>query len=457
MLVKAILKAIDEFEIKQVHKNRNLDEGNSSRSLVFKISKRINKTSKQQDIATDHKITSNNCNLREELKVSGLLNSEISSKSNLEDNISIKHLIETGTHGDAEHPVTRDAPKSAVQDIKNLGPVLRRTSKRIILRVTKPSFEVNDKELAGQKIKVPFCDTAKQGLNYGRMGRRKGGRKTLSEAISPKPEPVRRGRGRPRTVNRDVSVQKTEKIVSVKGSKASMKSLAIINHADSSSVWTLVPKEFVNSDYFKSQVLKMQERTPRGKRPQKILRASHVQKIPQIPFSSRENTKVQFPKIPPVAMKPAVEQHPRNLPSAPSRPTVIYFKAPKNGLDEMEVNAPVLNRINLPDQQQVEAFSPEEHQFSSHLRQNYGYDAALEYIYGVSYQNIKINDLSIRNMISDLKQSNVECNSQFNQQYYLQNRHPVCQNRRQCRTDPTFLAVKLLLMPSEFCTMMNPS
>ncbi|GBM57753.1 hypothetical protein AVEN_50744-1 [Araneus ventricosus] len=328
-------------------------------------------------MAAVHKDTSSNSILSGEVEVSATLKSEpcLSSEPNLHDNIGIKHLIETGAAGDAARPVRQVAEK--------FGAVLRRTSKRIVLRVRDPNIEVTDKTSASQKIEDPSSESTKQGSSCGKMGRRRGGRKTLSEAVNPKSE--RRGRGRPRTVNRDQPAEKVGKMVSIKSSKTPKKSLAVVSQADSSSVWTLVPKELVNSDYFKSHILKMQDRPPRGRRPKKASRASHVPEIPHIPFIGRENIKVQFPKVPPVTTKPAVEQHPGPLSAPPSRPTVIYFKAQKNGLGEMEANPLVSNEITMPDQQHAVANSSEELQFSSYLRQSYGNavnDAALGYIYG---------------------------------------------------------------------------
>ncbi|GBN88167.1 hypothetical protein AVEN_56579-1 [Araneus ventricosus] len=98
------------------------------------------------------------------------------------------------------------------------------------------------------------------------------------------------------------------------GSKTPKKSLAVVSQADSSSVWALVPKELVNSDHFKSHILKMQDRPPRGRRPKKASRASHVPEIQQIPFSRQGNIKLQFPMVPPVTTKPVVKQHPGPLP-----------------------------------------------------------------------------------------------------------------------------------------------
>ncbi|GBN88166.1 hypothetical protein AVEN_56578-1 [Araneus ventricosus] len=118
-------------------------------------------------------------------------------------------------------------------------------------------------------------------------------------------------------------------------SKTPKKSLAVVSKADSSSVWALVPKELVNSDHFKSHILKMQERPPRGRRPKKVSRASHVPEIQQIPFSRQRNIKLQFPMVPPVTAKPVDEEHPRPLPlplridaqrndtTAQSSPTII--------------------------------------------------------------------------------------------------------------------------------------
>ncbi|CAL1298791.1 unnamed protein product, partial [Larinioides sclopetarius] len=108
----------------------------------------------------------------------------------------------------------------------------------------------------------------------------------------------------------------------------------------------------------------------------------------------------------PASTKHITEQQPG--PAIPSRPTVIYFNSPKNGLGEMEVNSSVSNPASIPDPQQAKTTE------DSYIRQSYGNvvnEAAFGYVYGVSQRSVKRNEHLIRDIMSGRKQITAECST----------------------------------------------
>ncbi|GIX74004.1 hypothetical protein CEXT_129341, partial [Caerostris extrusa] len=150
-----------------------------------------------------------------------------------------------------------------------------------------------------------------------------------------------------------------------------------IKQADNSAVWTLVPKEFVNSEYFKSHIIKMQSANPRGRRPKNNFMAP--QNKLRMPFNNRENIEIKFPKASPRIKKPMINQdHQLAGSSRPTQWDAIY------------------------------------------LRKKYGSlldETTFEYIYGVAHGDLhKAEDL-IRDLISGRKQLINESNSRHTQNF----------------------------------------
>ncbi|GIY65309.1 uncharacterized protein CDAR_104951 [Caerostris darwini] len=189
-----------------------------------------------------------------------------------------------------------------------------------------------------------------------------------------------------------------------------------LKQADNSAVWTLVPKEFVNSEYFKSHIIKMQSANPRGRRPKNNFMAP--QNKLRMPFNNRENIEIKFPKASPRIKKPMINQDHQLAGS--SRPTVIYFTPPKNVNPSEAETQPVLNQRKLSEHQKLGATSSKEQWDAIYLRKKYGSlldEATFEYIYGVAHGDLhKAEDL-IRDLISGRKQLINESNSRHTQNF----------------------------------------
>ncbi|GFW72643.1 transposable element Tcb1 transposase [Trichonephila clavipes] len=392
--------AVEEFEMKQIIESYENGEGNDlkPRSLVFRISKRINKTSTNKkellsQSTSDNETTNSKKNLE-----SSEQNSPAPSDSFNEYNADVKHLPRSETAEKTDNLENRFSikmPKSVVEHTENKGPTLRRTSRRIIVKPANKEFlsesEMRKKNSEILKEKECNSEILKKGPNTGKMGKRKRGRKSFASALMQKIEPIRRGRGRPRTVNRDIPIHSTGKFVSLKGSKSIRKPPLAAKQRNDLTVWNLMPNECVDSEYFKSHIMKMQHGKPRGRKPKStpILTLTPLSVgIPHMPLSNRENVEIRFPKMTPIAKKPVIHQNQEFHTAASSRPTVIYFKEPKNytncNPDGMEANQSIINQRNMSfDQQLVTPFK--DFRNTVYLRRKYGNlidDATFEYAYG---------------------------------------------------------------------------
>ncbi|GFY73765.1 uncharacterized protein TNIN_116291, partial [Trichonephila inaurata madagascariensis] len=249
-------------------------------------------------------------------------------------------------------------------------------------------------------------------------------------------EPIRRGRGRPRTVNRDIPVHSTGKLVSLKGSKSIRKPPLAAKQRNDLTVWNLMPNECVDSEYFRSHIMKMQHGKPRGRKPKStpILTLTPMSVgIPHMPLSNRENVEIRFPKMTPIAKKPVIHQNQEFHTAASSRPTVIYFKEPKNytncNPDGMEANQSIINQRNMPfDQQLVTPFK--DFRNTVYLRRKYGNlidDATFEYAYGISQGDFQKTDEFIKVIILGRKQFIAESFTHPIENCCAKNRFPLLQ------------------------------
>ncbi|GFS48474.1 uncharacterized protein NPIL_261421 [Nephila pilipes] len=221
-------------------------------------------------------------------------------------------------------------------------------------------------------------------------------------ALLQKVEPTRRGRGRPRTINRDISVNNIEKFASQKGSKSMRKPPLPTKQTSDSRAWNLMSNECLDSSYFKSHVIKMQHGKPRGRKSKNtsILSITPMSTdITHMPLKNGENIEIKFPKMTPMSKKPTNNQGQKLHSAASSRPTVIYFKAPKSYTNScpngMEVKQSIINQRNLTCDQQL-GVSFKDFRNAIHLRRKYGNfidDATFEYVYEL--QIIKPDNLLI--------------------------------------------------------------
>ncbi|GFQ66528.1 uncharacterized protein TNCT_699041 [Trichonephila clavata] len=445
---KALFQAVEEFEMKQIIESYENGEGNDlkPRSLVFRISKRINKasTNKKEELSqsTCAKETANSKKILESVEQK----SSTPADSFIQYSANIKHLPRSETAEKTDNLENRFSikmPKSVVEPTENKGPTLRRTSRRIIVKPVNKEFlsESEMRKKNSEILKEKECNSEflKKGPNTGKMGKRKRGRKSFASALMQKIEPIRRGRGRPRTINRDIPIHSSEKFVSLKGSKPIRKPSLPAKQRNDLTVWNLMPNECVDSEYFKSHIMKMQHGKPRGRKPKNapILTLTPMSVgIPHMPLSNRENVEIRFPKMTPIAKKPVIHQNQEFHAAASSRPTVIYFKEPKNYTNcnphGREANQSIINQRNMPyDQQLVTPFK--DFRNTVYLRRKYGNlidDATFEYAYGFFQGDLQKTDEFIKVIILGRKQLIAECGTHPNEKCCAKNRFPPFQMNR---------------------------
>ncbi|GIY65311.1 hypothetical protein CDAR_104961 [Caerostris darwini] len=182
---------MEEFEIKQIHANNELSEGNKlkSRSLVFKISKRINKevVTSPKNFTMDNFIKQKEdlSPVNNKIPDSFILKEENGGKTTKPSNIELP--VTTGIH--VENGAAVENPKTQIGErndssicplklqelnstvIQDKGPALRRTSRRLILRVNKEVLSRDHmikKNVKSQKEKEDNSQIVKQDSDKGK-------------------------------------------------------------------------------------------------------------------------------------------------------------------------------------------------------------------------------------------------------------------------------------------------
>ncbi|GFT43194.1 hypothetical protein NPIL_87721 [Nephila pilipes] len=159
--------AVEEFEMEQIIERNENGEGDElkSRSLVFRISKRINKSTKKVEFP---ELTSDSEMVDSSKKVFKSSEGKALNPADapIQCNADLQHLPqnETAEKTDLESHVDIKMPKSVVEHTENKGPTLRRTSRRIIVK------PINKEFLSGP--------------NSNKMGKRKRGRKRAASGNS---------------------------------------------------------------------------------------------------------------------------------------------------------------------------------------------------------------------------------------------------------------------------------
>ncbi|KAG8179072.1 hypothetical protein JTE90_010101 [Oedothorax gibbosus] len=295
---RKLKKSSKEYKIERIHRNRQEIESDhlKQRSLIFRIFKQSGNDI-EKEIDKQETLLATDCSTVTENKILDKP-SKLSTMSNVEEQTELKIQSESSNENkDCEwnNIVIKKRKYTKRNRIKicKKDSELRRTSRKIIVRVNKDFI----------------------GTNCIKMARKKKCKESVPINLN-KPDEVvvKRGRGRPR---------KPKPIPSPPD---------ISKKTDDGAVWTLVPKEMIDSDYFKSRVLQVhypQESTKPFSPPPKTLPRL---KFPFTPLQNNENfgartgflTNGNLNEIP----RQFREKQYYNSPSR--RPTVVYCKEPKN-------------------------------------------------------------------------------------------------------------------------------